>query len=329
MLILGVFFGILIASMVMWWIWNTGKRSVQALSIASLAKRDLLEVIGTRLQYAQESNAKIAASVEMESALYEVTKELSKPLEEEDILNTFREKITALFNLSEAEFVESPDASGKSVFRISANQKTYYFAVRDSVSVNRVKMMVMVNQLELFLKRAELYREIQELSITDSLTGVYVRRYFMERFKEEQVRAKQNNLALSFLIIDVDNFKTYNDTYGHITGDFILREIGRILSGSLRQIDMCARYGGEEFCIMLPETIKEKAYLVAERIRLNMEKARISAFHERFNCTISIGVSSYPEDAEQISRLIDKADKALYIAKAKGRNRVCAFGIKC
>ena len=126
----------------------------------------------------------------------------------------------------------------------------------------------------------------------------------------------------------MDKFKNINDTYGHIVGDAVLKGIAGILSASLRSIDMCARFGGEEFCLMLPETTKEQAFAVSQRIRLKVQEARIKAFNENLTCTISIGLASYPDDAGQINALIDKADKALYRAKAQGRNRVCMAGVK-
>lgn len=332
MFILGILTEVVFAALVLYWLGKNIHASGHNLSAASSTQNKLLQAIEERLQYAQEFNTKVAGSVAMESALYEITKELSKSVEEKEILNIFKEKIPAIFNLTEAQFVDSEDhgiTQDMSIFKIPAGKKMLYLAIKDSGRVTKGKMMVMVNQLELFLKRAELYSQLQGLAITDGLTGVYVRRYFLERLKEEQSRSKQNNLCVSLLLIDADHFKAYNDTYGHLVGDVVLREVTGILKASLRQIDLCARYGGEEFCIMLPETSKEKAYLVAERIRLNVDHTQIKAVNQSFHCTISIGVSSYPEDAEQISSLIDKADKALYIAKAKGRNRSCAFGIKC
>lgn len=332
MFILGILAEVVFAALVLYWLAKNIHASGHNLSAAYSTQNKLLQAIEERLQYAQEFNTKVAGSVAMESALYEITKELAKSVEEKEIMNIFKEKIPAIFNLTDAQFVDLQDhgiTTDMSIFKIPAGKKILYFAIKDSGRVAKAKMMVMVNQLELFLKRAELYSQLQELAITDGLTGVYVRRYFLERLKEEQSRSKQNNFCVSLLLIDADHFKAYNDTYGHLVGDVVLREVTKILKASLRQIDLCARYGGEEFCIMLPETSKEKAYLVAERIRLNVDHTQIKAVNESFHCTISIGVASYPEDAEQTSSLIDKADKALYIAKAKGRNRSCAFGIKC
>jgi diguanylate cyclase (GGDEF)-like protein len=298
------------------------------LSLLIQAKNELFQTIEGRLKYIQDHNQALANSIETESAIYEVSKELSKSTDETSILSAFKEKISGIFNTQ--EFFSSDDQLIKnnpdySLFRFSAKeQETRYLAIKDSGKIDRARMAVLLNQLELSLKRSRLFAEVQELSITDGLTGLYARGYFLERFKQELVRSKYNNYPLSFLLIDADNFKTYNDTYGHITGDAILKEIAKILKYSLRQIDMCARYGGEELCILLPETNKEGSLLVAQRLRLSVEEARIRVFNENIRCTVSIGVASYPDDAQSPNGLIDQADKALYQAKAQGRNRVCS-----
>lgn len=295
-------------------------------------KNDLFLGIEGRLQYVQESTHALVNSVDAEAALYEITRELSKSIEETDILNIFKERIGAIFDVSGCVFtdersLENPE--GYSFFRvICANPKIKYFALNDCGKVDRAKMTVLINQLELSLKRYELYSEIQKLSITDGLTGMYVRRYFEERFEQELSRSRLNNLRLAFLLMDVDNFKSYNDTYGHVAGDAVLKEMAKIIKYSLRQIDMCARYGGEEMCLMLPETSREGALLVAERLRLGIEAVELEVFDESLKMTVSIGVSVYPNDGETVNALIDKADKALYQAKAAGKNRVCASGGK-
>lgn len=291
-------------------------------------KGELFHTIEERLKYIQDHNQTLSNSIETESAIYEVTKELSKSTDEASILNAFKEKISGIFNTPECFFSDERDiknSSDYSLFRFSAKeQNTRYLAIKDSGKIDRARIAILLNQLELSLKRAMLFAEIQELSITDGLTGLYTRRYFLERLKQELNRSKHNNYQLSFLLIDVDNFKTYNDTYGHITGDAILKEIAKIMKYSLRQIDMCARYGGEELCILLPETDKGGSFLVAQRLCSSVEGARIRVFNENIKCTISIGVSAYPDDAQSPNGLIDKADKALYQAKAQGRNRACA-----
>lgn len=304
-------------------------RAPSGLSLAASAKKELRGVLEERLQYIQELNLRHERSADLESALYEVTKSLSKFIETGDVLKAFKDTMNNLLHPSDCAIIDEEFCGDYRVsyglFKINAGgEKAKYFAIKDSKAIERVKVAVMVNQLELFLKRSRLYDEIQKLSITDGLTGCFVRRYFLERLKQEIQRSAQNSLSLSLLLIDVDNFKSFNDTYGHITGDTVLKEVVKILQSSLRQIDMCARYGGEEFCIMLPATGRDGAVLAAERLRANVQDAQIKAFNEAIKCTISVGLAVFPDDGRQINSLIDKADKALYRAKDSGRNRVSA-----
>ena len=128
-------------------------------------------------------------------------------------------------------------------------------------------------------------------------------------------------------MIDVDFFKTFNDKYGHLVGDQILREIGTIIKANIREIDIAGRYGGEEFCVVLPDTDVPGAQLAAERIRKSTEETEIKAYDTTVKVTISIGMATFPADGHLMDELIDKADWALYRAKKLGRNKICAFGI--
>ena len=130
-----------------------------------------------------------------------------------------------------------------------------------------------------------------------------------------------------FLMVDVDHFKTFNDQYGHLMGDQILREVGKRIQESTREIDIAGRFGGEEFCVVLPDTDRAGARYAAERIRQAVEAGSIKAYDAEVKITLSLGVATYPEDGARIEELTDKADWALYRAKREGRNRVCAFGI--
>lgn len=182
---------------------------------------------------------------------------------------------------------------------------------------------ILTTQFALQMQKSTLYKEVERLSITDGLTGVALRRYFLQRFSEELKRAHHYNLQLSFIMIDIDHFKSYNDKYGHLVGDAILKDIARIIPTGIREVDLIGRYGGEEFCIMLPETDKTGGVETAERIRRIVEKNRFKAYDEETSVTISAGVSNFPEDANTEQELIDKADGALLAAKEEGRNRVC------
>ena len=131
------------------------------------------------------------------------------------------------------------------------------------------KFGILAIQLSLEIKKVFLYEAVEKLAITDSLTGLYVRRYFSDRLEEELGRSARQYLNFSFLMLDIDDFKKVNDTYGHLEGDVVLKEIGRIIHGNIREIDLACRYGGEEFAVILPETSREGAAVVAERIRKN------------------------------------------------------------
>lgn len=153
-----------------------------------------------------------------------------------------------------------------------------------------------------------------DLSILDGLTGVYNHRYLHEVLDREIIRARRYPQSLSLLMIDVDNFKKYNDTNGHMAGDELLKSLTNLFVRSLRTLDMVFRYGGEEFCILLVETNKEGARLAAERL-LNLVRISLPS-------TISMGVAEFPTDSKEKDQLIDKADKALYKAKTTGKNKV-------
>jgi len=157
-----------------------------------------------------------------------------------------------------------------------------------------------------------------QLSIVDALTGVYNYRYFNDMFNHEVARAKRYPQEFSLLMIDVDGFKNYNDSKGHPQGDKLLREIAQFFVGAIRTVDMVFRYGGEEFTILLPQTPKEGAIAASRRI--------LNSFRKKLPVTISMGIATFPEDAESKEGLIEKADHALYQAKFLGKDRVCVFG---
>lgn len=171
------------------------------------------------------------------------------------------------------------------------------------------------------LQNAKFYKQTMDLAITDGLTGLYLRRYFLDRLKEELSRSLRNDLDCSFLMIDIDNFKNYNDQYGHTAGDIVLKTLSSVLKGFADSGILC-RYGGEEFSIFLPETSKKKAEKIAEEIRKAIKKEPIEFRRVKTNISVSIGVATFPDDAKLQDELILKADERLYMAKKKGRDKV-------
>lgn len=180
-------------------------------------------------------------------------------------------------------------------------------------------------QAALAIEKAHLYQEVVSLSQTDGLTGLNNRRMFQERLEMEVKRAQRFNREISLLMLDIDHFKEFNDTYGHPQGDEVLKATAKILSQSVRSIDFASRYGGEEFAVILIESKLNDAIKAAERIRSAMEKHIFIVEGKRTFCTISIGAASYPRDAEDVKTLLERADTALYHAKETGRNRVSTF----
>ena len=182
-------------------------------------------------------------------------------------------------------------------------------------------------QAAIAIENARLYQETQELTVTDSLTGLYNIRRFNEQIAQEIMRAERYERSVSLLFIDVDNFKQYNDANGHISGDIVLHKIASVLKKSSRAADQVYRYGGEEFCVIIPETTKGYALTIAGRLRTLIEETQFDGEEKQptGKITVSIGVASYPNDAQDAETLVDRADKAMYEAKRAGRNKVYSF----
>lgn len=197
-----------------------------------------------------------------------------------------------------------------------------------SFSPTDVTILTLVaNQVALAIANARLYAQTRELAVRDDLTGLYNRRHFMQVLQIEWKRAVRFRRDLTVLIIDVDFFKAYNDTFGHLHGDQVLKQLAEVLRRNIREVDTIARFGGEEFIALLPDTDKLGGLHVAEKLRSLVEQERFPIPHsgEMRPLTISVGVAVYPDDAGQIEDLIDHADIALYEAKDNGRNRVVCF----
>lgn len=195
---------------------------------------------------------------------------------------------------------------------------------RELTQAERDRLQVIANQSSLALQNALLHEELERLSVTDRLTELYNHGYLHQRLDEEIERSMRFGHRLSVIMLDIDDFKQFNDRYGHPRGDTVLKAVSAIIRQNLREIDVAARYGGEEFVVVLPETDVAGALAVAERIRASTEAYPniVDDHGERVVQTVSLGVATYPLHASDGASLIESADQAMYRAKRTGKNRV-------
>ncbi|MEM9068588.1 MAG: diguanylate cyclase [Myxococcota bacterium] len=186
----------------------------------------------------------------------------------------------------------------------------------------RPTLQVLANQLAIALSNAQAVKRLEEMATTDGLTGCLNKRSFLEELDNKLRSASRFGRKLSLIVTDIDHFKSVNDTYGHATGDVVIKELGAILRRVKRETDIVARFGGEEFCVLCEETDTEGAVLLAERIREELGK---SVFHTdlgKLTVKASLGVATFPDHADASAGLFEASDKALYAAKHGGRNQV-------
>ena len=180
----------------------------------------------------------------------------------------------------------------------------------------------LANQAAIAIDNAKLY----ELATKDGMTKLYIYRHFYTLLENEIRRCSRYKRNMSLIIMDIDNFKKINDTYGHLTGDMILKRLASTLQETVRKIDIPARYGGEEFVVILPETDKKDACVIAERIRKNISQIEVKVNEtQTISPTVSIGVAQYTTDGKEAKDLINSADTALYYSKHNGKNMVSTF----
>ncbi len=185
-------------------------------------------------------------------------------------------------------------------------------------------LSTLTNQAAIAIYNARLYH----LSITDGLTQLVIHRYFQQRLNEEIIRSEAFGKPVSLIMSDIDNFKEFNDIYGHQEGDIVLIETAKMFRLNTREVDIVARYGGEEFAVILPETDAHEAYDIAENIRKKIEAHECPSKQGKLKVTVSLGVATFPRCAGNKEVLIEMADKALYAAKESGKNRVEAASEK-
>jgi diguanylate cyclase (GGDEF)-like protein len=173
----------------------------------------------------------------------------------------------------------------------------------------------------------KVFEEANHFSKCDSLTGLYNRGYFEESLTGEISRARRYDTEFSILFLDLDDFKSVNDTMGHLAGDFVLKKVANLLLKEKREEDVVARYGGEELMIILPETNKINTIIKAERIRKKIQEMPLVFEGKKIQISASGGIATFPQDAVEAKKMIDCADRALYRAKSEGKNKICLFSI--
>jgi len=226
----------------------------------------------------------------------------------------------ALFHLTRMAFPN--DAARQHITNILRRHQEMSTALGRPVGLRTAVCDYFLSQEKLFKEpvvvETRLLVQSEESALVDELTGLHNRRFLNTQLSKELDRSRRNKDPFSLLLIDVDHFKSYNDTHGHLAGDAALRQVAALIRKTARHMDHVARYGGEEFVVMLPQTAKEEAMRVAERHRM----AVAGHLFDHGLLTVSIGVSNYPDDADHEADLLFRADFALYEAKKSGRNMV-------
>ncbi|MBD3425856.1 MAG: diguanylate cyclase [Candidatus Omnitrophica bacterium] len=198
----------------------------------------------------------------------------------------------------------------------------------NTITKDNIRILNMfANHAALAIENSRLYEKTVHLSRTDWLTGLWNTRYFNEMFDKALNDSKDSESCLSLLMIDIDNFKEYNDTLGHQQGDQAIKKVAHILDSSSRKSDFVCRYGGEEFCVIMSNIDKPEAKMIAERLRSKVEdscRGNCSS-SEQHKLTISLGLATFPYDGSDKEKLLENADMALYHAKQNGKNMTCQY----
>jgi diguanylate cyclase (GGDEF)-like protein len=195
--------------------------------------------------------------------------------------------------------------------------------ISDTMAILTNHGAIMLDNIALLDESRALSERMEKMAVTDHLTGLHNQRYFKDRIDNELSRARRYDLQLSMLVIDVDRFKSINDSFGHLAGDAVLKEISRRIVDTVRLSDVVARYGGDEFVVLLTETDKDSAKIVAEHVRESVSDLPVAIDGESIIVSLSIGVASFPSpNVENCEELFKEADNAMYRSKKAGRNRV-------
>ncbi len=242
-------------------------------------------------------------------------------LTSETIHNYSNDPIVAMLKATELVLVPL-----KAKDKVNGIVLTDNFITKKPITKDDIRMLIMLcNQAGLAIENSQLYEKTEMRAHSDYLTDLWNHGYFQYLLQTEFEKAKATQSPLSLIMLDIDDFKIYNDRLGHQAGDQILKEISNLLKNQSRKMDFVCRYGGEEFTIIMPKTNKDEAFAIAEKLRQDLYKHNFA--HEEIlpnkKLTVSLGLSTFPSDGSTPSDLILYSDKMLYQAKRKGKNTTC------
>ncbi|MCM8795853.1 MAG: sensor domain-containing diguanylate cyclase [Candidatus Omnitrophica bacterium] len=264
----------------------------------------------------EEKDRSLLSLVAMEGMPLHLTPEAIKNYQHDEVITMLKSQELVLVPLKAKDKVNG--------IILADNFITHKPITKDDIRM----LMMLANQAGLAIENSQLFELTVYSSHTDHLTDLWNHGYFQYLLQTELEKAKANNQPLSLIMLDMDDFKVYNDKFGHQAGDRLLKELATLLKAQSRKMDFVCRYGGEEFTIILPQTTKKEAFLLAERLRENIKDHPFT--HEEIlpakRLTVSLGVATFPEDGNSPSELISASDKALYQAKQKGKNTTVVYG---
>lgn len=259
----------------------------------------------------------------------------------ETFSTTYKELINHLFRIARIEYIIdiNNDEKFKKILKIGSLISFPLFNGKEVVGIivsvseekeayspkEIEKIEIICNQFSLGIEKIKSYEVVEIMSRTDGLTNLHLHRYFRERLDEEIKRSSRYKYSFTLFIIDIDNFKKYNDSYGHIIGDGILKELSQIIKENFTQDAIISRYGGEEFTVILPYSTNEKAFMMAEQLRKSVENHKFFIKAISTQITISIGISLCFEGTQNSYKLIDQADQALYHSKRGKKNQTTVY----
>ncbi len=247
----------------------------------------------------------------------EIVAFIEYPQPREDVIEKYKNKLTENVNHTKLHNILE--------YTLYSNNYNYVLIIEHNAE-NESEIISDLNffitETKIGFVRAILFHEVEQLSRHDGLTGLYLRRYFVQRLNNEYLRALRYNSVFSLLMIDIDFFKKINDTYGHLAGDYVLKNLAQIINSFIGSRGLCSRWGGEEFLVFIPYQDKIKTKLLAEELRKKVEEEKFVYEQQEIKLTVSCGVSSFPEDGDDITKLFTIADERLYKAKQSGRNKV-------